>query len=193
MSKAQTHLLTNTRNSSESWTSTSFPRKTKTTRDSKGYCPRQDKTRYPKDSRTRRDQRGRGNSQRANNRNGKVHQVSGHEEIDRKSDSSDTSSDECFIHHLKIHKATSQGIQKTCTILINGIETIVEPDTGADTTIMDEYQFQKLQTEIPEMALQESTIKLKALNHDLPIMGECTVKLENQTRAITAHGIENKD
>ena len=36
------------------------------------------------------------------------------------------------------------------------------------------------------MALQESTIKLKALNHDLPIMGECTVKLENQTRAITA-------
>lgn len=35
------------------------------------------------------------------------------------------------------------------------------------------------------MAIQESTIKLKALNHDLPIMGECTVKLENQTRAIT--------
>jgi len=36
------------------------------------------------------------------------------------------------------------------------------------------------------MALQESTIKLKALNQDLPIMGECTMKLENQTRAITA-------
>lgn len=36
------------------------------------------------------------------------------------------------------------------------------------------------------MAIQESTIKLKALNHDLPIMGECTMKLENQTRAIMA-------
>jgi len=111
--------------------------------------------------------------------------VSGHEEIDRKSDSSDTSGNECFIHHLKIHKA-SQGIQKTCTIFINGIQTTVEPDTGTDTNIMDEYQFRKLQTERPEMALQESTIKLKALIHDVPIIGECTVKIENQTREIEA-------
>lgn len=108
--------------------------------------------------------------------------MSGHEEIDWKSDSSDTSSDQRFIYHLKIHKARSQGIQNTCTIFINGIETTVEPDTN----IMDEYQFRKLQTERPNMALQESTVKLKALNHDLPIMGECTVKLENPTRAITA-------
>ena len=39
--------------------------------------------------------------------------------------------------HLKIHKA-SQGIQKTCTIFINGIEATIEPDTGADTNIIDE-------------------------------------------------------
>ena len=103
-----------------------------------------------------------------------------------KSDSSNTSSDEYFIHHLKIHKATSQGDQKTCTIFINDIKITVEPDMGADTNIMDEYQFWKLQTERPEMALQESTIKLKALNQDLPIMRECTMKLENQTRAIMA-------
>jgi len=51
---------------------------------------------------------------------------------------------------------------------------------------MDEYQFRKLQTKRPEMALQESTIKLKALNHDLPIIGECTVKIENQTRETEA-------
>ena len=85
----------------------------------KGYHPQQDKTHYPKDTRTRRDRRGRRNFRRPNNRNGKVHQVSGHEEIDRKSDSSDTSSNECFIHHLKIHKATSQGIQKICTIYLH--------------------------------------------------------------------------
>ena len=151
----------------------------------KGFRPQQDKTRYPKDSRTRRDQRGRRNHRRPNNRNGKIHQVSGHEEIDRKSDSSDTSSDECFIHHLKIHKA-SQSIQKTCTIFINGIVTTVEPDTRADTNIMDEYQFRKLQTERPEMALEESKIELKALNHDLPIIGEFTTKIENQTRETTA-------
>ena len=120
----------------------------------KGYRPQQDKPRYPKDPRTRRDRRGGRNFRRPNKRNGKVHQVSGHEEIDRKSDSSDTSGDECFIHHLKIHKATSQGIQKTCTIFINGIETTVEPDTGADTNIMDEHQFRKLQTERPEMTLK---------------------------------------
>jgi len=81
----------------------------------KGYRPQQDKPHYPKDSR---DQRGRSNHRRPSNRNGKIHQASGHKEIDRKSDSSDTSSDECFIHHLKIYKA-SQGIQKTCTIFIN--------------------------------------------------------------------------
>jgi len=51
---------------------------------------------------------------------------------------------------------------------------------------MDEYQFRELQTKRPEMALQESTIKLKALNHDLPIIGECTVKIENQTRETEA-------
>ena len=62
-----------------------------------------------------------------------------------------------------------QGIQKTCTIFINGIETAVEPDTSTDTNIMDEYQFRKLQTERPEMALQESSVKLKALNHDLTV------------------------
>ena len=71
---------------------------------------------------------------------------------------------------------TSQGIEKTC------IETTVEPDTSADTNISDEYQLRKLQTERPDVALKESTIELQALNHDLPI----TVKLENQTRAITA-------
>ena len=86
---------------------------------------------------------------------------------------------------LKLHKA-SQSIQKTCTIFINGIETTVEPDTGADTNIMDEYQFQKLQTQRLEMALQESKIKLKALNHYFPIMGECTVTIENKTRETEA-------
>ena len=68
------------------------------------------------------------------------------------------------------------------TILTNGIETTVEPDTGADTNIMDEYQFRNLQTQRPEIALQESKIKLKALNHDLSIMGECTVTIDNKTR-----------
>lgn len=115
----------------------------------------------------------------------KVHQVLGHEEINQKSDFSDTLSEKCFIHHLTIHIAMSQGILKTCTILIKGIETSVELDTNTDTNIMVEYQFWKLQTERPGMALKESTIKLKVLNHNLPIMGECTMKLENQMRTIT--------
>ena len=51
---------------------------------------------------------------------------------------------------------------------------------------MDEYQFRKLQTERPEMALEESKIELKAFNHDLPVIGEFTTKIENQTRETTA-------
>ena len=153
--------------------------------ETKGYRPQQDKTRYPNGSRNRRFRQRQRNHRKPSNHNGRIHQVSGNDENDRKSDSSDASSDECFIHHLKIHKA-SQGIRKTCTILINGIETTVEPDTGADTNIMDEYQFRNLQTQKPEIALQESKIKLKALNHDLSIMGECTVTTENKTRETEA-------
>ena len=107
-----------------------------------------DKFRHQKDPQTRRNHRGQTSHRRPSNRHGKVRQVLRNEEIDGKSDSSDTSTDECFIHHLQIHKA-SQGIQKTCTILINSIETTIEPDTGADTSIMDEFQFRKLQTQRP--------------------------------------------
>ena len=38
----------------------------------------------------------------------------------------------------------------------------------------------KLQTQRLEIALQESKIKLKALNDDLPFMGECTVTIETK-------------
>ena len=98
---------------------------------------------------------------------------------------SSLSSDECFLDHLSIKKA-SQGIQKTCAIFINGLETIIEPDTGADTNIMDEKQFHNLQTHRPEIKLHKSNVKLKALTHDLKIKGECTVQLENQTRRCEA-------
>lgn len=37
------------------------------------------------------------------------------------------------------------------------------------------------------MALQPTTIKLKSCNHDLPIKGECTVRIENQTRKTNAN------
>ena len=36
------------------------------------------------------------------------------------------------------------------------------------------------------MALQESNIKLKVLNHDLPIKRGCTIQIENQTRETKA-------
>lgn len=44
------------------------------------------------------------------------------------------------------------------------------------------HHWWKLQTQRLEIALQESKIKLTALNDDLPIMGECTVTIENKTR-----------
>ena len=68
--------------------------------ETKGSRPQQDKNRYANAPRTRRDPQRRRNHRKPSNRNGRIHQVSGHDENDRKSDSSDTSSDECFIHHL---------------------------------------------------------------------------------------------
>ena len=58
--------------------------------------------------------------------------------------SDDSSSDDCFMHHLKTYHTSQDGQWKTCTIQINEVTIQAEPDSGSDTNIMDEVQFKKL-------------------------------------------------
>ena len=99
--------------------------------------------------------------------------------------SSDSSNDEDFIQHLRIKQTTRMNrkkISKSCTVKINGVATEIEPDTGSDANIMDEEQFRRFQKARPEIRLKKSRIKLQALLQDIPVLGECSVIIQDQTR-----------
>ncbi|CAB3990818.1 Hypothetical predicted protein [Paramuricea clavata] len=75
-------------------------------------------------------------------------------------------------HYAKIHRTTGDETTLSCVVYINGHKTLVEPDTGADSNIMDEIQLQELKTKSPEIRL--------------PVKGECIVNIENETRITQA-------
>ncbi|CAB4037535.1 Hypothetical predicted protein [Paramuricea clavata] len=99
---------------------------------------------------------------------------------------SSTSSDSDLVNHLKIHRTTGDETTLSCVVYINGHKTLVEPDTGADSNIMDEIQLQELKTKSPEIQLYESKVKLNTLKEKLPVKGECIVTIENETRITQA-------
>ena len=69
-----------------------------------------------------------------------------------------------------------------CKVWINGCQIKVEPDTGADANTMDERQFDGLLRKTPDLELSKTKIKLKILKEDLPVVRECDVTIENETR-----------
>ena len=92
-----------------------------------------------------------------------------------------------IVQHMNIHRTAQKNTKKNkCAIWINGTKTEVEPDTGADANVMDENQFNELLRATPEIRLQNTKIKLKTLTEDLPVIGECDVTLENETRKTQA-------
>ena len=99
--------------------------------------------------------------------------------------STDSSNDEDFIQHLQIKQATRvnrKRISESCTVKINDLTMEIELDTGSGANIMDEEQFQQLQKMRPEIRLKKSRTKLRALLQDIPVLGECSVIIKNQTR-----------
>ena len=98
--------------------------------------------------------------------------------------STDSSNDEDFIQYLRIKQAyvNRKRISESCTVKINDLPMEIEPDTGSDANIMDEEQFQQLQKMRPEIRLKKSRTKLRALLQDIPVLGECSVMIKNQTR-----------
>ncbi|CAB4015552.1 Hypothetical predicted protein [Paramuricea clavata] len=98
-----------------------------------------------------------------------------------------SSDDECFMNHLKTHHTSQDNADKwkTCTIQINGINIVAEPDSGSDTNIMDESQFAHLREQAPELKIKNTKIKLKALKEELPVIGEVNVEMSNATRTVS--------
>ena len=72
-----------------------------------------------------------------------------------------SSDDEYFLNHLKTHPTSKDNADKwkTCTIQINGVSIVAEPDSGSDTNIMDESQFANLQKQEPELKIKATKIK----------------------------------
>ncbi|KAL9987542.1 hypothetical protein ACROYT_G001867 [Oculina patagonica] len=94
---------------------------------------------------------------------------------------------ERIVQHMNVHRTTQTNAKKNkCKIWINGTTMEVEPETGADTNVMDEHQFNELLRATPGIKLQDTRIKLKTLTEDLPVIGECNVTLENTTRKTQA-------
>ena len=96
-----------------------------------------------------------------------------------------TSSDNDLVNHLKIHRTGDQ-TTLSCWIYINGHKTLVVPGTGAESNITDEIQFQALKNKSPELQVYHSKLKLNTLKEKLPVKGESTVSIENETRITQA-------
>ena len=97
-----------------------------------------------------------------------------------------SSDHEYFLNHLKTHHTSTGKADKwkTCTIQINEISIVAEPDCGSDTNIMDESQFAKFQKQAPDLKIKATKIKLKVLKEELPVIGEVDVEMSNETRTV---------
>ena len=107
--------------------------------------------------------------------------------LEHESESED-SSDEDFLSqsvaHMNIKRIKKRySLEKTVPLMINDISIRAEPDSGAD--VMDEFQFRALlHRSAEQMKLKDSKIKLMTLQNELPIKGEFSAIVRNQTCGI---------
>ena len=109
--------------------------------------------------------------------------------LEQESESED-SSDEDFLSqsvaHMNIIRIKKRySLEKTVPLMINDISIRAEPDSGADVNVMDEFQFRALlHRSAEQMKLKDSKIKLMTLQNELPIKGEFSAIVRNQTCGI---------
>ena len=73
--------------------------------------------------------------------------------------------------------------QSQDTVLIGGIDAFVEPDSGENANVMDEYQFKALKHRSRENNnLEPRRDTLKTLQSDLTVKGEFNATLRNKNR-----------
>ncbi|VDI46568.1 Hypothetical predicted protein [Mytilus galloprovincialis] len=69
--------------------------------------------------------------------------------------------------------------------MMNDVEVKIEPDSGADVNVMDEYQYRAYKNRTREGAeLLESKTKLSTLQSSLKVKGEFITTVRNATRGI---------
>ena len=109
--------------------------------------------------------------------------------LEHESESED-SSDEDFLSqsvaHMNIKRIKKRySLEKTVPLMINDISIRAEPDSGADVNVMDEFQFRALlHRSAEQMKLKDSKSKLMTLQNELPIKGEFSAIVRNQTCGI---------
>ena len=90
------------------------------------------------------------------------------------------------VRHLTVGKIKINRVsdfEKTVPIVINDVIVHMEPDSGADVSVMDERQFNALKRKSYEdIALKTSKTKLSTLQNELQVTGEFTATARNQTR-----------
>ena len=90
------------------------------------------------------------------------------------------------VRHLTVGKIKINRVsdfEKTVPIVINDVIVHMEPDSGADVSVMDERQYNALKRKSYEdIALKTSKTKLSTLQNELQVTGEFTATARNQTR-----------
>ncbi|CAG2232334.1 unnamed protein product [Mytilus edulis] len=107
-------------------------------------------------------------------------------------DEEEYSDDEFFgrtVNHLgavkkiNVHKIGNEA--RTVLVMMNDVEVKIEPDSGADVNVMDEYQYRAYKNRTREGAeLLESKTKLSTLQSSLKVKGEFITTVRNATRGI---------
>ncbi|CAB4023900.1 Hypothetical predicted protein [Paramuricea clavata] len=71
---------------------------------------------------------------------------------------SSTSSDSDLVNRLKIHRTTGDETTLSCVVYINGHKMLVEPDTGADSNIVDEITTSRVENQVT----RDTTIRVES-------------------------------
>lgn len=76
---------------------------------------------------------------------------------------------------------------------IEDVEVRAEPDSRAEVNVMDEHQFKALANRSNvKLTLQPSRVKLSTLQNELPVKGEFTATIRNQTCGAVARFVVTK-
>ena len=90
------------------------------------------------------------------------------------------------VRHLTVGKIKVNKVrdfEKTVPIVINDVIVRMEPDSGADVNVMDEYHYKALKRKSYEkIALHDSSTRLSMLQNELHVFGEFKSTARNETR-----------
>ena len=85
------------------------------------------------------------------------------------------------VGKIKINKVSD--FEKTVPIVINDVIVHMEPDSGADVNVMDEYHYKALKRKSYEpISLRDSKTRLSTLQNELRVSGEFKATARNETR-----------